>query len=286
MKSQQPRLRQLFDAVHAGCVQGSDAHATGVLRSLLHECGTQLSLNGFCEKVAELQLPDCMLAHVAATEGRWPILSADQLDTGCLMWQQTGLSGRMAATEVWVWSLARHDRTSRATLSTDMADILWLDAGSDCGGGGDSGSGSDGGARDEGEICAVACVDGDGLCYAGLCCQTLYTSVLLELMAEFTEMRRLGLEYYEYFGREEASPLSDEGVDSDEGYNTGEDPESVEHAVLMFAGMLGYMLCGAERLHLEGLILAGFDLGELECAPCRTVVCEGTRWCGMAMRSC
>ena len=46
----------------------------------------------------------------------------------------------------------------------------------------------------------------------------------------------------------------------------------------MFAGMLGYMLCGAERLHLEGLILAGFDPCKLECAPCCMVVREVAQW--------
>ena len=53
----------------------------------------------------------------------------------------------------------------------------------------------------------------------------------------------------------------------------------MEHAVPMVAGMLGYMPYGAERLHLEGLILAGFDPGELECAPRSTVVREVAQWC-------
>ena len=57
----------------------------------------------FCEKVAELQLPDCMLVQVAATEGRWPILTADQLDTGCQMWQQISRDSHVAASEAWVW---------------------------------------------------------------------------------------------------------------------------------------------------------------------------------------
>ena len=96
---------------------------------MLHECGTPLSFDGFCKKVTELQLPDCMLAQVAVTE-RWPILSANQLDTGCQVWRRTGLSGRMAATEAWVWSVARHDGTSRVMLGTDVADVLWLDVGS------------------------------------------------------------------------------------------------------------------------------------------------------------
>ena len=91
--------------------------------------------------------------------------------------------------------------------------------------------------------------------------------MLGELKADFAAMRRLGLEYYEHFGREGSSPLSDGGVSSDEGYDTREDPENVEHAALLSAGALGYMPCGAERLHLEGLVLEGFDPGEFLCAP-------------------
>ena len=41
--------------------------------------------------------------------------------------------------------------------------------------------------------------------------------------------------------------------------------------------MLGYMLRGAERLHLEGLILEGFNPGEFLCAPHGTVVREPVR---------
>ena len=144
---------------------------------MLHECDAQLSFAGFCEKVAELQLPVYMLVQVTVTEERWPILAANQLGTGCQMWRQ--IDGRAAATEAWAWSVARHDGTScicihtalaehagcddgcdddcdddcnggchdgchdgcdwchgyssRAAPGTDMADVLWLGAGSDCG---------------------------------------------------------------------------------------------------------------------------------------------------------
>ena len=58
-----------------------------------------------------------------------------------------------------------------------------------------------------------------------------YTSALGELKTDFGAIRHLGLAYYEYFGHEASSPLSGRGVSSDEGYDTGEDPENVEHAV-------------------------------------------------------
>ena len=65
----------------------------------------------------------------------------------------------------------------------------------------------------------------------------------------------------------------------DEGYDTGEDPESVEHMVSMFAAALGYMPCGAERIYLEDLIVVGgFDPSEFLSAPRGTVVRLLARW--------
>ena len=48
--------------------------------------------------------------------------------------------------------------------------------------------------------------------------------MLHELTSESAELRSLGLEHCEYFGREKASSLSDRDVSSTEGYGTEEDP--------------------------------------------------------------